>query len=143
MIPETQTNTVTVYQSNDLEAREFGEMMVPKPCVYQSETLAGVQYYVGDNELIYDISKHNKQLTGLTLSLLSGNAQLVCVNGESASDFATYRDKDSSVSIMTDSAANGCRKTVIRECDADSRLIELYLDIEVLTNTLPQFQADV
>ena len=42
MIPETQTDTVTVVQANDVEVKEFGGMMVPRPCAFQSETLKDV-----------------------------------------------------------------------------------------------------
>ena len=32
---------------------------------------------------------------------------------------------------------------MIRECDAESRLIELYLDIDVLVNTFPHFESEI
>ena len=69
--------------------------------------------------------------------MLSSNAQLVCMNGNSAAGYAVYSDTEKNVSITANEGTENCKKTVIRECDVDSRLFELYLDINVLTNTLP------
>ena len=56
-------------------------MVIPRPCSYLSETLSSTRYYVGDSALTYYIAEEN-DIDALTLSLLSENTQLVCMNGK-------------------------------------------------------------
>ena len=77
----------------------------------------------------------------LTLRAIDDNAKLLCVDGRSAENFAYYNNFDKSVYIGTDKIdENRCKKTVIRQCDRQDQLIELFFDIEVL---IPRFESYV
>ena len=77
----------------------------------------------------------------LTLRAIDDNAKLLCVDGRSAENFAYYNDFDKSVYIKTDKIdENRCEKAVIRQCDWQDQLIELFFDIEVV---IPRFESYV
>ena len=118
--------------------------MIPKPCSYKGEKLNPEEFFVGDEEITYEIERRNyAQRDYLPLDLLSVNTTLTCRNGQNASQFANYNDTEKTIVTYANATTPWCKQTVIRECDIDSRLIEMYIDIEVLINKYPEFMTEV
>jgi hypothetical protein len=109
---------------------------IPRPCAYKSENMTAVQYYRGQKTLTYNIFDRNPA-TPLTLM---ENPTMTYQTGESCEDLATLNIQDNNVLIQTDLEDKvGVQKVLIRDCNAMSRLLELNLYIEVLSNNYPDF----
>ena len=138
--PEAQTDHLSVSHGFNIRAEPFMKMMEPRPCTYRSAHLKRAEYYLGDEEMVYGLKKENPGSNSLTLRTISEDAELFCLNGrDSVEEFAYFNTEEKTVNIETDKIdENRCKKTVIRECDSEQRLLELYLDIDIL---MPRFET--
>ena len=91
--------------------------------------------------MTYDIG--DKNAVASVVTQMTSSSELIFQNGKEASSLAVYDQADYSVKIQTDEDDMvGVQKTIIRDCDALGRLLELNLYIEVLSNTHPDFVTE-
>jgi len=65
-------------------------------------------------------------------------------NGQPADPVATYDQDTYSVWVQTDEEDHvGKQMTIIRDCDSLSRLLELHLYINVISNSHPDFEKEI
>lgn len=115
---------------------------IPRPCAYDSFNLTQMDYYRGQNAEQYKISEVNK--AGFVITQMDQNSEFIYQNGTNASYIGFYDQNDYSVWIQTDDEdAVGVQKTVIRNCNALQRLLELNLYVNVLSNTYPDFTEEI
>jgi len=125
----------------------------PRMCALASVNLTGgnntnqggVQYYRGQNAKYYWIGKQTNASTAL--HQMDRGSTWMFQNGTDATNllgkFDRY-DRGGTVHIQTNSeAAVGKRRTIIRGCSNFNELLELYLYVEVLTNTYPDFPKEI
>ena len=142
VIPGAQSSTVTVRPALDLVAQPFGDFLIPKPCSLKSERLSNILYYIGESELTYKIADENRDLDGSTIGTLSKKSELVCLNGDPTSSFAYYDDRQKAIQVLESDSPAHCSRAVLRECTKNSELIELFIDIQMIVNALPEFATD-
>lgn len=117
-------------------------MKVPRPCAYKSFNLTSVDYYRGANTYDYNIAGNNT--VQYVATLMNENAALVYQDGSDASELAVFDKRSYSIKIQTDSEdLVGVQRTIIRNCDGMSRLLELNLYVNVLANTHPDFVTEL
>jgi hypothetical protein len=117
-------------------------MKIPRPCAFESYNLTSVEYYRGQNTMTYDIADKNSVASSVITQMTSAS-KLIKQDGSSAENLAKYNQEAYSVEIQTDEDDMvGVQKTIIRDCDALGRLLELNLYIEVLSNTHPDFVTE-
>ena len=126
----------------DLVAQPFGDFLIPKPCSLKSERLSNILYYIGESELTYKIADENRDLDGSTIGTLSKKSELVCLNGDPTSSFAYYDDRQKAIQVLESDSPAHCSRAVLRECTKNSELIELFIDIQMIVNALPEFATD-
>lgn len=116
-------------------------MKIPRPCAFESYNLTDVEYYRGQNTMYYNIGDKNSVASVITQ--MTENSQMLMQDGTPADAIAVYNQETYSVEIQTDEDDMvGVQKTIIRDCDALGRLLELNLYIEVLSNTHPDFVTE-
>lgn len=117
-------------------------MKIPRPCAYKSFNLTSVDYYRGAHTYNYDIAGNNT--VQYVVALMNDNAKLMYQNGSDASNLAEFNKQAYSIQIQSDSEdLVGVQRTVVRNCDGMSRLLELNLYINVLANTHPDFTTEL
>jgi len=117
----------------------------PKMCADKSENMTdGVEYYRGQRELGYNIGANSK----------SGSVVMADVtqtwmfqNGTAADGLLGRWDpfvKQGTIFVQTDAQeAEGKRRTILRGCNRFDNLNELYLYVNVLKNTYPDFKTEI
>lgn len=118
----------------------------PKMCLQTSGNLTdGVSYYRGQNEFAYVIGKETSY-GGVPTSMDNG-AFWMFENGTSAEGaigrFDKY-DNGGTFYIKTDNevAEGSSFRTILRGCSRFNELLELYLLVEIVANTAPDFTYD-
>jgi len=121
----------------------YDTMRIPRPCAYKSFNLTAVDYYRGQNNYTYKISANNSHTYAVTM--MSETSKMIFHNGQPTEPLlATYDRKKYSVNIYTHSEDMvGRQRTMIRDCDAMGRLLELNLYIDVKENTPPDFTYEM
>lgn len=115
---------------------------IPRPCAFATQNLTEMEYYRGQNLQQYKIIDNNRGATVVTQ--MDTNTQLLYQNGTNASYIGYFEQQDYSVWVQTDDEdAVGTQKTIIRNCNGLTRLLELNLYINVLSNTYPDFEEDI
>ena len=115
-------------------------MKIPRPCAYQSQNLTSVQYYRGQNTMVYDVYAEN---SATVTAYMDGNPFIIFQNGTDAGKLATYTANGATVEIQSDEDEMvGIQKTIIRSCNNLDRLLEMNLYIEVMSNTYPDFVTE-
>lgn len=72
------------------------------------------------------------------------NPKLITLQGNNASQVATWNNKTSSIMVYTEAEADvHVWQTILRDCNAFERLLELNLYIRVLSNTYPSPITDI
>jgi len=118
-------------------------LKIPRACAYKSANLTEVDYYRGQNTMTYKIENENPE-QAFIVTLMDENSEFIFQDGSPAADVGSYDQSSYSVLIQTDSEdLVGIQKTVIRNCDGLSRLLELNLYINVLSNSHPDFEDDI
>jgi len=118
-------------------------MKIPRACAYKSANLTQVDYYRGQNDLTYNIANENPDNTYVATQM-SADTEFIFQDGTPATEVGYYNQKIYSVIIQTDSEdLVGVQKTIIRNCDTASHLLELNLYINVLSNSHPDFVTEV
>ena len=70
--------------------------------------------------------------------------EIILQDGSDASPLVTFdQESPQSINIQTDDPGlEGVQKTIFRTCDANYGLYEMYLDIEVMSNSPPSFVVE-
>ena len=114
-------------------------MKIPRASAYISRNLTAVEYYRGQNTLLYDIFEENEDLGDFQLFRAP---EIFFQDGTSAAPLATVT-QDLSVLIQTDDEDMvGVQKLIIRDYDDLDRLLELNLYVRVNSNTHPDFVTE-
>jgi hypothetical protein len=118
----------------------------PKMCADKSVNMTdGVKYYRGQNELAYVIGEDSK--SGGIVSMMDTSETWMFQNGTSAEGLLGRWDrywKQGTLFIKTDSQeAEGKRRTILRGCSRFDALVELYLYVNVVKNTYPDFVKEI
>ena len=116
-------------------------MSTPRACSYKGQTLRRAVYELGSGTQVYSIGKYNPFISPGTVRAFDDTSSFECLDGTTAIDHAIYDFNDKSVHIeMEVPDQDRCERTVIRHCDAEDQLYEMYLNIEVTT---PRFSSFV
>ena len=117
-------------------------MKIPRPCAYKSYNLTSVNYYRGQNTYGYKISANNTHTYVVTM--MNARSQIIFQDGSNATELAVYKKEKDQVDIHTNKEEMvGIQRTIIRDCDAMGRLLELNLYIDVKSNTHPDFTSEM
>lgn len=140
------------YSSTYSGAFDLGDTMkYPRMCASESINMTGgnetggVQYYRGQNEKSYWIGRQSnasravgKMDKGVTWLFQNGT------NAEGLIGRFDRSDKGGTIWVQTDSNdAIGKSRTILRGCSHFNKLYEVYLYIEVLSNTYPDFVSEI
>ena len=112
----------------------------PKPCAYKGAVLSPVTYYRGQGQADYSVWQDNDSANVLTG--MGADAEWLLIDGKSADKLGKFIYSDYRIHFNGDSTDSvGNYTTVIRDCNAFGRLLELSLAISVLPNQSPQFRT--
>jgi hypothetical protein len=107
--------------------------------------MTGVEYYIGQNELPYSIGKSTEATSAV--SMMDKGQTWLFQNGTEAGPFLgrwSRYDSGGTIYVNTSSeSAVGKARTILRGCSKFNDLIELYLHIDVLSNSYPDFVSEV
>ena len=124
-------------------------MIIPRPCAYVSANFTQQSelqtYYRGQKT--QELNMEQLEVDSFDLnesSFLKTDVSSFYQNGTSADDFAVYNSETKSIQVQTDDEDKvGVQRVVFRDCDALSRLLEVNLYIEVLSNNPPDFVTEL
>jgi hypothetical protein len=118
----------------------------PKMCVDFSQNLTGgITYYRGQKEEEYQIGLESKGSAGVNM-MTNGGTWLFQNGSEAEGNLGRWVkiQNDGRVYVQTDSAeAEGIQRTIIRGCSRFDKLAELYLYVQVLKNSYPDFETEI
>lgn len=138
------------YSSSYAGAFELGDTMkYPRMCASESINMTGgngtggVQYYKGQHEKSYWIGRQSNASNAI--NKMEMGVTWMFQNGTSAEGLiGKYNSTEKTIWIQTDSNdAIGKSRTILRGCSHFKKLYEVYLYIEVLSNTYPDFVKEV
>lgn len=118
----------------------------PKMCATKSINMTdGAKYYRGSYATQYVVGRQSNAASAVTMMDLG--ATWLFQNGTEASgmlgNFSRYQE-GGTVNIKTESQdAEGKSRTIIRGCSRFNELLELYLYIDVMKNTYPDFVTEI
>jgi hypothetical protein len=125
-------------------------MIIPRPCAYLSANFTQQpelqQYYRGQKTQELNmmlLAEDSFDFDSSVYSFLDTDVPSFYQNGTSADDFAVFNSETNSIKVQTDDESKvGIERVVFRDCDALSRLLEVNLYIEVLSNNPPDFVTE-
>ena len=140
------------YSSQYSGAFDLGDTMkYPRMCASESinmtggNTTGGVQYYRGQHEKSYWIGRQSN--ASRAVGKMDKGVTWLFQNGTSAEGLIgrfDRSDKGGTIWVQTDSNdAIGKSRTILRGCSHFNKLYEVYLYIEVLSNTYPDFVTEI
>ena len=119
----------------------------PKMCADQSQNMTdGVTYYRGQWEYPYVIGEMSK--SGSVVNQMDGEQFWMFTNGTDANGLLgrwdRFADPQGVLYIQTDAQeAEGKQRTILRSCSRFDELLELYLYVNVMKNTYPDFVKEI
>mmetsp|Transcript_12357 Transcript_12357/g.19192 ORF Transcript_12357/g.19192 Transcript_12357/m.19192 type:complete len:306 (+) Transcript_12357:1499-2416(+) len=118
----------------------------PKMCAKFSLNMTeGVKYYIGQKEMQYVIGQESQ--AGAALDYMDRGKTWMFQNGTSSEGLLGRFDEyyqGGSIFVQTDyDKAADTHRTVLRGCSRMNELIELYLYVEVVDNTYPDFVEEI
>jgi hypothetical protein len=129
-----------LYSSGDIEK-------YPRMCAAETANLTnGLTYYLGENEKAYHVGVESDKAS--VVSRMDSGVEWVFDNGTDASTvlgrYSEGYGAGGSVYVYTHSEdAVGKHRTILRGCSNHNELLELYLYVNVLANTFPDFVTTV
>jgi hypothetical protein len=148
----TRAKNYFAYASRYSGAFDLGDTMkYPRMCASASINMTGgngtggVQYYRGQNEKSYWIGLQSN--ASAALGKMDRGISWMFQNGTDANGLLgrfDRRDRGGTVWVKTESEdAVGIARTTLRGCSHFNKLYEIYLYIEVLSNTYPDFVTEI
>lgn len=124
-------------------------MKYPRMCASASINMTGgndaggVQYYRGQYETAYQIGRESN--ASAVLGRMDSGVTWMFQNGTEAEGLIGRFDRNrETIWVKTESEdAIGTSRTLLRGCSRFGRLFEIYLYIEVLSNTYPDFVTEI
>jgi len=118
----------------------------PKMCATKSINMTdGAKYYRGSFATEYVVGRQSNAASAVTMMDLG--ATWLFQNGTEATgmlgNFSRY-EQGGTINIKTDSQdAEGKSRTILRGCSRFNELLELYLYVDVMKNTYPDFVSEI
>ena len=110
----------------------------PKPCAYKGTVLTPVTYFRGQGQEDYSVWQDNDSAD--VLAGMGADSEFLLINGKSADKLGRFIYSDYRIHFKGDTTDTvGNYTTIIRDCNAFGKLLELSLEIDVLPNAAPQF----
>jgi hypothetical protein len=125
-------NTDEKYANNPL----LRNIVWPRPCAYKGAVLKPATYYRGQGEKDYAVWQNNASSN--VLQAMGADADYVLLDGKSAKHLGTFQYTEYSIHFTGDKEDDvGNYTTIIRDCNAFGRLLELTLEVNILANAAP------